>query len=571
MLVKPIPEAATATRFIIAPDAILNLLPFEALRDAQGEYLLKSRVISYVPSGTILNTLRHAEKQKPAPKPLLAVGDVEYENQGGAGRRIPPPASIRGRIERGIADLSGIGLHDLPETRAEVEEIGKIVGSDAVILLGKDATETGFKKQPLDQFRILHLAVHGFADTQYPERSALVLGADPQSDDDGLLQVREIIRLRLNAELTTLSACDSGVGKLQGQEGISNLVEAFLVAGSKSVVASLWSADDTFASALMEQFYRHLAQGEDTSSALRNAKLDLLAKYGDQVSPFYWAAFIAVGETSTPIGIKTTMNLTLDERTKIFDKVCRLVEKKHFNPGMNGVDWNALARSRRDQILACTEPEVFEKEVHKLVAELKTSHTGFRHAGMRNIPARHAINATLQRIGVNGSERWMFQDVHQGGPAFAAGIRPGDLLLECGGREVRPPNDLTFSVGESASLLIEKLNGEVQKVNVQLPMPKSQKHPVTAPQAVTTERLSDEIGLLRVAMFPGAIGIDVAKDIDRGIAALDGCSRLIVDLRGNTGGGIGGLRLMSYLTPGNLRSATVSHGNAASAVIVVRN
>jgi CHAT domain-containing protein len=304
MLVKPIPESATATRLIIAPDAILNLLPFEALRDAQGEYLLKSRVISYVPSGTILNALRHAEKQKPAPKPLLAVGDVEYENQGGARRRIPPPASVRGRIERGIADLSGIGLHDLPETRAEVEEIGKIVGSDAVMLLGKDATETGFKKQPLDQFRILHLAVHGFADTQYPERSALVLGTDPQSSDDGLLQVREIIRLRLNAELTTLSACDSGVGKLQGQEGISNLVGSFLVAGSKSVVASLWSADDTFASALMEQFYRRLAQGEDTSSALRNAKLDLLSKYGGQVSPFYWAAFIAVGETSTPIGIK---------------------------------------------------------------------------------------------------------------------------------------------------------------------------------------------------------------------------------------------------------------------------
>jgi len=304
LLVKPVPEAATATRFIIAPDAILNLLPYEALRDTQGEYLLKSRVISYVPSGTILNRLRRSEKRQLAPRPLLALGDVEYENQGDSGRRIPPPASVRGRIERGIADLSGMGLHDLPETRAEVEEIGKIVGSDAVMLLGKDATETGFKKQPLDQFRILHLAVHGFADTQYPERSALVLGTDPQSDDDGLLQVREIIRLRLQAELTTLSACDSGVGKLQGQEGISNLVEAFLAAGSKSVVASLWSADDTFASALMEQFYRHLARGEDTSSALRNAKLDLLARYGEQVSPFYWAAFIAVGETSTPIGIR---------------------------------------------------------------------------------------------------------------------------------------------------------------------------------------------------------------------------------------------------------------------------
>jgi C-terminal processing protease CtpA/Prc len=246
------------------------------------------------------------------------------------------------------------------------------------------------------------------------------------------------------------------------------------------------------------------------------------------------------------------MSLSLEDRTKIFDKVCRLVETKHFDPGMNGVNWKALAQSRRDHILKCADPEAFEREVHTLVAELKTSHTGFRHAGMRNIPARHAINATLHRLGENGNERWMFQDVHQGGPAYAAGIHPGDLLLECGGHEIRPPEDVRFSVGESASLLIEKLSGERHRVNVELPMPKSRKHPVTAPQAVHARKLTDEIGLLTVAMFPGAIGIDVAKDIDRGVAALDGCSRLIVDLRGNTGGGIGGLRLMSYLTPGKL-------------------
>jgi C-terminal processing protease CtpA/Prc len=246
------------------------------------------------------------------------------------------------------------------------------------------------------------------------------------------------------------------------------------------------------------------------------------------------------------------MNLTLEERKKIFDKVCRLVQTKHFNPAMNGVDWNALVQNRRDQILACTEPEAFEKEVQTLVAELRTSHTGFRHAEMRNIPARHAINATMQRIAVNGSERWMFQDVHQGGPAYSAGIQPGDLLLGTGEQDIRPPDDLTFSVGESASLLIEKLHGGRQTVKVRLPMPKSKKHPVTAPEAVCTERLNHEIGLLKVAMFPGAVGIDVAKHIDRGIASLEGCSRLIVDLRGNTGGGIGGLRLMSYLTPEKL-------------------
>ena len=246
------------------------------------------------------------------------------------------------------------------------------------------------------------------------------------------------------------------------------------------------------------------------------------------------------------------MKLTLDERTKIFDKVCHLVETKHFNPAMNGVDWNALAQGHRDQVLASSEPEAFEKEVQKLVSELKTSHTGFRHAGMRNIPARHAINATMQRISQNGSERWMFQDVHEGGPAYAAGIRPGDLLLANGKQEIRPPEDLTFSVGESVELTIEKLHGGQERLRLQLPLPKSNKHPVTAPDPVHAEKLADDIGLLKVAMFPGLIGIDVAKDIDRGVELLDGCSRLIVDLRGNTGGGIGGLRLMSYLTPAKL-------------------
>ena len=116
--------------------------------------------------------------------------------------------------------------------------------------------------------------------------------------------MREIKRLRLNAELTTLSACDSGVGKLQGEEGVSDLAEAFLAAGSKTVVASLWSADDTFASALMERFYQRLALGESTSSALRGAKLDMLTKYGEQVSPFYWAAYVAIGDASASVGIR---------------------------------------------------------------------------------------------------------------------------------------------------------------------------------------------------------------------------------------------------------------------------
>ena len=106
-LLEPIPEAKTAARLIIAPDGALNLLPFEALRDNQGEYLLKSRVMSYVPSGTILDVLRRARKNESAASPFLGVGDVAYENQGGAGRRIPTPDSVRGRVLRGVADFSG--------------------------------------------------------------------------------------------------------------------------------------------------------------------------------------------------------------------------------------------------------------------------------------------------------------------------------------------------------------------------------------------------------------------------------------------------------------------------------
>ncbi len=90
------------------------------------------------------------------------------------------------------------------------------------------------------------------------------------------------------------------------------------------------------------------------------------------------------------------MNLTLDERTKIFDKVCRLVATKHFDPGMNGVDWNALALERRNQILASTDPEVFEKEVHKLVAELKTM--PFAHGARCAALDRNVMSSAQHRI-----------------------------------------------------------------------------------------------------------------------------------------------------------------------------
>ncbi|HWO31685.1 MAG TPA: CHAT domain-containing protein, partial [Candidatus Acidoferrum sp.] len=205
------------------------------------------------------------------------------------------------RLLRGFSEAFGTALYDLPQTREEVLSASRFFGKDAVVLLGSEATETAFKSQPLAEFKIVHLAVHGFADPEFPERSGLVMGVDPRSRDDGLLQVREITRLRFNAELVTLSACDSGVGKLHGEEGITNVAQAFLASGAKSVVASLWNADDTYTLALMETFYAHIAQGQDSSAALRQAKLDLLAQHGRQTPPYYWAAFVLMGDGSSAI------------------------------------------------------------------------------------------------------------------------------------------------------------------------------------------------------------------------------------------------------------------------------
>jgi CHAT domain-containing protein len=304
VLLSPLPQEATSERLIVVPDGILNLLPFDTLRDQTGSLVLERQTISYVPASTVLTVLRNLKETQPSRRTVLGVGDVPYQNQGKISAKVNKPTGVKQRLMRGLSDTFGSSLYDLPQTREEVMEVNDILGKDGVVLLGADATETAFKSAPLVDFKIIHIAAHGFADTQFPERSGLVLGVDPTSHDDGLLQVREIIRLRFNADLVTLSACNTGIGKLQGEEGVTNLVEAFLVSGARSVVASLWSADDIYTLALMERFYTHIAEGQDKASALRQAKLDLLAKYGREVPPYYWGAFVLVGDGGSPIPLR---------------------------------------------------------------------------------------------------------------------------------------------------------------------------------------------------------------------------------------------------------------------------
>jgi hypothetical protein len=144
---------------------------------------------------------------------------------------------------------------------------GALGGPDTTVLLGESATEHTLKQQPLGDYRVIHFAAHGIVSTKYPARSALVLL--PGGGEDGLLQAREILNLRLRAALVTLSACDTGAGDVYGQEGVASLARPFLAAGARTVVASLWSTDDTFSLAIMREFYGQLAAGADKGEALR--------------------------------------------------------------------------------------------------------------------------------------------------------------------------------------------------------------------------------------------------------------------------------------------------------------
>src|SRR5262249_38692828 len=139
----------------------------------------------------------------------------------------------------------GAGWTRLPSTRDEVLGISGFYAPDQrLVYLGADATEARLKQQDLREYRYLHFALHGVADDGRPARSGLVFSRDSSSHDDGILHTGEIALLRSNAELVTLSACRTGVGRLLSGEGLMALSRAFFYAGAHTVVATLWDVND---------------------------------------------------------------------------------------------------------------------------------------------------------------------------------------------------------------------------------------------------------------------------------------------------------------------------------------
>ena len=261
LLVDPLTSAGYLTgirALLIVPDSALNYVPFAALPVKTQRFLGDEYTIAYVPAAAAL-----AKDSRPSGRKLLAM--------------VPADAH-------------------LPNALAEVRGIGQIFGPDSRLIVGKEATKTLFK-QIAGNYDYLHLATHGSLNRNAPSLSALQLEGD--TENDGQLQLFEIAEMKLHARLTTLSACETALGKgyftdtPAGGEFVG-LTRAFLGAGSQNVLASLWAVNDQSTRDLMVRFYRHLL-ATNGAEALSEAQQELRRSSPRYRHPYYWAAFVMSG------------------------------------------------------------------------------------------------------------------------------------------------------------------------------------------------------------------------------------------------------------------------------------
>ena len=245
------------------------------------------------------------------------------------------------------------------------------------------------------------------------------------------------------------------------------------------------------------------------------------------------------------------MSLTRPDRQALLTKIDELVTTKYYDPSYGGNDWKLIVSSYRDQILEAETTEEFERAVTAMLAQLRSAELGLLSAATK-IQARSSINASFRAVmtGPDGA-RWVFQDVLVGGVAAHAGVRPGDSLLSIAGIGTRPPEPPAFPMNDRVPITISR-GGTRQdfELNLSIQRPKYRSNPYSEPNGVTAALHNKDVGIMRVGLFPGFLGIDFANEVSRHFArTLTSITRLLIDLRGNPGGGIGGLRIMSHLVP----------------------
>jgi CHAT domain-containing protein len=283
MLLRPVPQIEAKSNYIVIPDGCLNLLPFDALVDQHNRYVVQSHVVSYAPSSTTLYLLRSKQVVGEKSNALLAVGGVPYSQSGAEAN----PEDAEGKRDEPLKNL----VNSEPEVKAATAAIRNPANEE---LEGTAATETNLKRALRQEFGYIHLAVHAFS-SDNPDRASLVVLSDPSNGDDGFLQASEIVQIRIPAKLVVLSACETNVGPIQGEEGISALSTAFLLAGARTVVSTLWPVEDQTSFTLMKAFYRHLGSGESIAESMAQAKRELLSKWGPNSLPIDWAGVVIQG------------------------------------------------------------------------------------------------------------------------------------------------------------------------------------------------------------------------------------------------------------------------------------
>jgi CHAT domain-containing protein/tetratricopeptide (TPR) repeat protein len=323
-VLEPIqPLIAGDKRLLISPDGQLNLIPFEALPDVKGRYLVERFSITYLATGRDLLRMQAPHPGWGLPVILADPLFGEPRETLVAGARMLQPPGPRGRAARRSvttgADFSSLYFAPLEGTKAEARSIQAFF-PQARVLTGGRASATALEQ--LKAPEILHIATHGFflldrgqtepryaglgatksetADLLNPLlRSGLALsGANLTRDGkgDGILTALEASNLNLwGTKLVTLSACDTGVGEVKDREGVYGLRRAFFLAGAETLVMSLWPVNDYVTREMMTSYYRGLKNGLGRGEALRQAQLAMLKRKGRE-HPFYWASFIQSGE-----------------------------------------------------------------------------------------------------------------------------------------------------------------------------------------------------------------------------------------------------------------------------------
>jgi CHAT domain-containing protein len=271
LLIEPIADLLPTNpndRIIFIPQRQLFLVPFAALQDASGKYLIEKHTILISPAIQVLD-LTHKQRQRITSREALVVGNPTMQSVSPAPGE--PPQQ----------------LPSLPGAEEEASAIAPILKTKAII--GNNATKAAIVKQ-LPSARIVHLATHGLLDDIRGIGSAIALA--PSGKDDGLLTAEQILDLKLNAELAVLSACDTGRGRITG-DGVIGLSRSIIGAGVPSVIASLWQVPDAPTASLMTTFYQNFQKRSDKAVALRQAMLTTMKQYP---APKDWAAFTLIGE-----------------------------------------------------------------------------------------------------------------------------------------------------------------------------------------------------------------------------------------------------------------------------------